>query len=131
MTRSRKLSPRAEHRLKQSQRVNDSVSLAEKFPKLKAVTVHLSYLNRQGNPTNGGMKYKPNLSGAKSVFYFNCPNSECIGGDFDLTQPLTEAVGAKRKLLTGEMRCTGWREDAKKEKIPCDSVLRYKLNFAY
>src|SRR5213594_2910689 len=128
MMQTRKLSPRAEYRLRQAQRIKDSVSLAEKFPKLKSLTVHLAYLKRDGSPTNGGMKYKPNLGGAKSVFCFNCPDSECVGGDFDLSKTLTLAVGAKRKLVTGEMRCEGWREDPMKQKIPCDSVLRYKLS---
>ena len=131
MIPSRKLSPRAEYRLRQSERVKESVSLAEKFPRLKSMTVHLSYLHKDGSAGNGGMKYKPNLKGAKSMFYFNCPNSECVGGDFDLSRTLALAVGAKRKLVTGEMRCEGWRHDAMKQKIPCDSVLRYKLNFGY
>jgi hypothetical protein len=131
MISTRKLSPRAEYRLRQSEKVKDSVSLAEKFPKLKSLTVHLSYLHRDGSASNGGMKYKPNLSGAKSMLYFNCPNSECVGGDFDLSQPLAQAIGTKRKLATGEMRCAGWRQDALKQKIPCDSVLRYKLTFGY
>src|SRR2546425_5441941 len=101
MIPSRKLSPRAEYRLRQGERVKESVSLAEKFPRLKSMTVHLSYLHKDGSAGNGGMKYKPNLKGAKSMFYFNCPNSECIGGGFVFSQTLPPAVGAQRKPVAG------------------------------
>src|SRR2546421_7471366 len=114
MISTRKLSPRAEYRLRQSEKVKDSVSLAEKFPKLKSLTVHLSYLHRDGTASNGGMKYKPNLNGAKSMLYFNCPNGECIGGDFDLSQPLGPAIINQSKLMNREMRCARWGHDAMK-----------------
>lgn len=131
MMQTRRLSPKTEHRLQQSRRINDSATLARKFPKLKSLTVHLSYLRGRNGTANGEMKYKANLEGAKSVFYFNCPNGECVGGDFDLTDELMRAVKAKRKLVTGEMRCLGWHHTVLKEKNACDSVLRYKLTLAY
>jgi len=128
---SRRLSPRAEHRLQQSQRIKDSVSLAAKFPKLKSLTVHLSFLRGQAATANGQMKYKANLEGAKAVFCFNCPNVECIGGDFDLSEQLGRAIGERQKMVTGQMRCLGWHQNANKQKCACDSVLQYKLTLAY
>jgi hypothetical protein len=98
---------------------------------LKSLTVHLSYVRGHAASTNGEMKYKANLEGAKSVFCFNCPNGECVGGDFDLSEELVRAVKAKRKLVTGEMRCQGWHQNVNKEKSACDSILRYKLTLAY
>jgi len=48
-----------------------------------------------------------NLTNAKSMFRFKCPNSECIRGDFDLTKEVAEAVGKHRTNVTGEMGCRG------------------------
>ena len=52
----RKSNPRAEYRLRQSQRIKDSVSLGEKFPKLKGLTVNLAYFDSEGVTKNSQMK---------------------------------------------------------------------------
>ncbi|HYV26598.1 MAG TPA: hypothetical protein VFA77_03635 [Candidatus Eisenbacteria bacterium] len=127
----RKLSPRAEHRLREAERVNESASLAEKFPKLKSVTVHLAYFDSDGLTKNGELRYKANVQNAKSVFYFACRSGECAGGDFDLSQALGEAVAARRKIAEGEIRCQGIRTRPKGDKVPCHSLLRYKLTLGY
>ena len=128
---TRKLSPRVEYRLEQTQRIKDSISLAQKFPKLKSLTVDLKYFNCEGESRNGDLKYKANLEHAKALFCFGCPDHECVAGDFDLSKELARAVTARRKIATGEMRCLGWHHNAIKEKVPCENVLRYKLSLAY
>jgi hypothetical protein len=127
----RKSSPRIEYRLQQSQRAKDSVSLAERFPRLGSLTVNLAYLDAENLTINSEMKYKVNVQHAKSVFCFVCPHGECVGGDFDLSEVLAEAVAGRRKLAAGEMRCQGWHKKAKLEKAPCQILLRYKLSLAY
>jgi len=127
----RKSNPRAEYRLRQSQRIKDSVSLGEKFPKLKGLTVNLAYFDSEGVTKNSQMKYKVNVHHAKSVFCFVCQSGECIGGDFDLSEALARAVGSRRKLATGEMRCQGWRKKANRDVVPCQILLRYKLSLNY
>src|ERR1051325_3607751 len=97
---SRKDTPRAVYRLSQNQRINTSSSLAEKFPKLKTLRVDLDNFDPAGLTRNGGMKCRFNLEHAKSVFYFYCPNGECVGGDFDLTEPLARAVAGRLKAVT-------------------------------
>ncbi len=128
---NRKPSPRTEYRLRENQRINDSISLAEKFPKLKSLSVGISYCDPAGLPRSGGMKYKPNLQHAKSVFYFTCPHGECVDGNFDLTEKLAEAVARRRKLVNGEMRCAGWHPTPNAEKVPCTNVLRFTLKLGY
>jgi hypothetical protein len=128
----RKLHPRVEHRLVQKDRINDSASLAAKFPKLKSLTVDLEYFDSKGLTRNGGMKYKANLEHAKSVFRFNCVNVECAGGDFDLSDELSRAIATKKKIVTGEIRCQGVRHNKeRKDRVPCQNILRYKLSFGY
>ena len=129
---ARKKNPHVEYRLLQSQRINDSSSLAQKFPRLKTLGVDLNYFDSTGLTRNGGMSYKFNLEHAKSLFYFNCPNRECVGGDFDLTEALVGAVAGNLKTLTGEARCGGVRHNKeRKERVPCQNLLRYTLKLGY
>ena len=129
---TRKLNARAEYRLLQSQRIAESATLAEKFPKLRSLNVDLVYFDKSGNTRQGGMKYKVNVANAKSMFYFPCLGTDCAGGDFDLSKELAKAVHGKRKSIEGEMRCQGTRHNKeRKEESPCQSLLRYKVSLGY
>ena len=127
----RRTNPRAEYRLRQSQRVLESVSLAEKFPRLKGLTENLAYFDSEGVNKNSEMKYKVNVNHAKSMFCFVCQSGECVGGDFDLSDALAKAVAARRKLALGELRCQGYRKTANLDRVPCQILLRYKLSLNY
>ena len=127
----RQPNPRAEYRRRQVERANNSVSLAEKFPKLDSLTVNLFYFAPDGLTKTGEMRYKVNVRHAKSVFSFVCPNTECIGGDFDLSGVMARAVTGRRKIVEGEIRCEGFRTRAKEDKAPCQNLLRYKLTLGY
>jgi hypothetical protein len=127
----RKANPRAEYRLSETQRVNSSVSLAEKFPKLKSLKVDLLYFDANGLTKTGELRYKVNVQHAKSVFSFVCQSGECLAGDFDLSDAVTEAVAGRRKIAEGEIRCEGTRAKAKEGKRPCHNLLRYKLTLGY
>ncbi|MFO1477240.1 MAG: hypothetical protein U1F98_11375 [Verrucomicrobiota bacterium] len=127
----RPASPKAEYRLQQIQRANDSASLAVAFPRLKSLTVDLAYFEPDGLSRSGSLRYKANVAHAKSVFSFVCPSSDCIGGDFDLSAAVSEAVRAGRKTVEGEIRCEGFRKRTKMADVPCCNLLRYKLSLAY
>jgi hypothetical protein len=127
----RKTNPRAEFRLREIQRVNSSVSLAEKFPKLKTLTVDLAYFDTDGLTKSGEVRYKVNVLHAKSIFSFVCPSGECMGGDFDLSGAVAQAVTGRRKMAEGEIRCQGSRSKPKEDKVPCRNLLRYKLTLGY
>lgn len=123
---------REEHRLKQRERIEAAPSLARHFPNLKRLIVTLEYYEATGNTKNGEMKCKMNVEHAKTVLVFACPGVDCAGGDFDLTDPLAGAVAHRRKTLTGELRCHGTRKHLRdQEPVPCQTLLRYKLNFDY
>lgn len=129
--RSNKLGPRAEYRRNESQRVNNSVTLAEKFPKLKSVAVELAYYSSDGVTRSNQIKHTFNLANARSVFRFDCLNSECVSGDFDLTEELANAVAAHRTHTTGEKCCQGWRSKTTIGTVYCHNILRYKLTLEY
>ena len=124
---AQKISPRKEHLQREQQRVLESPSLAEKFQKLKSLTVDLGYFSPEGTTKNSQVKYTVNVEHAKSVFRFGCHNHECVRGDFDLSKVLAEAVAARRTSVSGEVRCQGWRNRAGIDNLPCNNLLRYKL----
>ena len=127
----RKINPRAEYRLRQIQRANESASLAEKFPKLKSLKVDLSYFEADGLNKTGELRYKVNVGHAKSMFSFVCQSGECLAGDFDLSEAVAEAVAKRSKIAEGEIRCPGTRVRPKEGKRPCHNLLRYKLTLGY
>jgi|SRR5882672_5429025 len=122
---------RLEHRQAQRLRVEGSARLAEKYPRLKSLTVSLEFVEPEGISKTTGMKYSVNPEHARSVFLFSCPNRECIGGDFDLTAKLAAAVAAGRTKVAGEMHCLGNHKRADGKLAPCRSELRYTLSVVY
>jgi hypothetical protein len=128
----RKPNPRTEYRLRRMEQVNNSPTLAEKFAALKTLQVTVDYFDSSGVTRTGGMKYKVNLAHGKSLLNFNCVHPDCIGGDYDLSDQLAQAVAAKRKVVEGELRCQGTRRNKeRKQEKPCESVMRYKLALGY
>ena len=127
----KKNNPRAEYRLREIERINNSASLAEKFPALKSLTADLAYFGPDGLSRNGEVRYKANVAHAKSIVSFACQNGECLAGNFDLSDAVTEAIARRRKFAEGEIRCQGSRERQKEGKRPCHNLLRYKLILGY
>src|SRR6266478_3228763 len=108
----RKLGPRKEFRQRENQRIMESGSLSVRFPKLKSLKADVTFHPPGGVGQSAHIKYAVNLEHAKSVFRFDCPNNECVGGGFDLSDLLAGAVDKRSKTLTGEMTCEGWRDKA-------------------
>jgi len=129
---SRRPNPRAEYRLQRNARVNSSQNLAEKFPGLKNVSASLEYFDADGTTRNAAITSKLNVEHAKSIIWFNCVHVDCVGGDFDLTKELEQAISSRRKSVRGEIRCEGIRHYKDlRESAPCGSILRYKLTLGY
>ena len=126
-----KLGPRAEYRRQESERIKNSATLAEKFEQLKSLIVELEYFGPTKLGRTSQVRYTVNLAHAKSVFQFDCPNQECVQGDFDLSADLANAVAARRTTASGEMVCRGWRSKTTIDSMPCGHVLRYKLTVGY
>lgn len=126
-----KRNPRQEYRLKQREQIEASPLMEKKFPRLKALRVTLEYFKAAGTTKNGEMKCKLNVEHARSALWFACPGVECMGGDFDLSEALAKAVAGRRKVVTGELRCPGTRKRGDRERVACETLLRYKLNLNY
>ncbi|MBM3858740.1 MAG: hypothetical protein FJ395_03715 [Verrucomicrobia bacterium] len=126
-----KAGPRFEYRAKEKQRVKDSPLLAEKFRQLKSLTLDLAYYDATRATKHAQIKYVPNLNTAKAVFLVDCPNHECIGGDFELTGEIAGAIAKHRASASGELICQGWLSKTTINTVPCHNVLHYKLSFDY
>ena len=111
--------------------MKESPALADKFPQLKALIVDLGYYGPKGVAKNSQIKFVPNLDNAKSVFRIDCPNNGCIRGDFDLTEPLAEAVAEHRTTVAAEMCCQGWQNKTTIDTVRCHNILRYTLRLEY
>jgi hypothetical protein len=130
-TSRRKISPREEFRQRENQRILESHALSVRFPGLKSLKAHLTYHPPGGVGQSAEIKYSVNLEHAKSVFRFDCLNQECVGGGFDLSELLAQAVAKRSKVLGGEMQCQGWRDKKSVETVYCHGILRYKLNLGH
>jgi hypothetical protein len=126
-----KHNPRQEYRLKQREQVEASPLMAKKFPRLKALKVTLEFFDAAGTTKNGEMKCKLNMEHARSVLWFGCPGVDCACGDFDLSGALAEAVAGRRKMASGQLVCQGTRKRGDSGRVPCQTLLRYKLNLNY
>jgi hypothetical protein len=126
-----RLGARAEYRQQEGQRVKESATLSNVFGKLKSLTVDLEYSDPEGLVKGKRIKYEVNLANAKSVFRFSCQNDECIRGDFDLSAELAKAVAERRKTVSGEKVCQGWRSKTTVDTVHCHNLLRYKLTLGY
>jgi hypothetical protein len=131
MPYQQKTSPRAEYRRQEAQQTNVSATLAEQYKDMKSLTVDLEHYSPGGLNQTGAIKCTLNLLHAKSRLRFDCPNGECVGGDFDLTKALADAVAARRTTASGELVCQGWRNKTTIDREPCHTVLRYKLSVRY
>jgi hypothetical protein len=131
MRQQQRLGPRAEYQQQEGLRVRNSASLAATFQELKSLTVDFAFFDAEGTAKSNPIKYDVNLTGAKSVFRLNCPNDECVRGDFDLTTKLAEAIAQRRTNVTGELACQGWRSRTTLDTVRCENRLRYKLSLQY
>ncbi len=122
---------RVEYRKQEHERVMASASLAEKFPTLKSLTVHLVYLTPGGGHQTGELKYTANIANARSVFRLDCSSQECLCGGHDLSQQLAEAVAQRRKTILGEATCQGWYNKQEINRARCLGILRYKFVLSY
>ena len=127
----KKMGPREEYQQQEGQRIKDSITLSEKFRDLSSLTADLVFYDAESLFKKSELKCTYNLDHAKSVFYFKCPNDECIRGDFDLSEDLARAVAEHRTTVTGKSCCQGWLSKTTIDRVHCHSVLQYTLGLAY
>jgi hypothetical protein len=131
MYRKKHEGPREKYRIEEAQRVNDSPTLAAKFPKLKSLVADLHFSDSEKATVNNHIKYQMNPKAAKSVFRFSCPNSECVRGDFDLSDVLADAIAGRQTKFAGELPCPGWLSESTINTVHCHTILRYRLTLVY
>jgi hypothetical protein len=131
MMQHHKVDVRTEYRQQEAQRTSDSMSLADRFPGVKSLSVLLACFDPKGVTKKSELKYTVNLANAKSVFRFLCPNTTCIGGDFDLSDELAAIIAEHGETASGEVRCEGWQSKTTVGEVHCHHLLRYTLSLGY
>jgi hypothetical protein len=126
-----KIGARGKYLREEHERIQLAPSLAETFPDLKSLSALLSYFAPFGRTPLSQVKYTFNLAHAKALFHFACSSNECVGGNFDLSTALAQAVAGRRGTVTGELRCQGWQSKSTIDQVCCDHVLRYKLTLRF
>jgi hypothetical protein len=128
---TRKLGARDKYQERQGRRVKNAPTLSEKFPRLKSLIVDVRHFDSDAPGNSHPLKFEVNVQNAKSVLRFQCPNSDCIRGDFDLTDELAKAVKRHSNTVTGEMPCRGWFSKNTIGTVRCHNVLHYALRLGY
>jgi hypothetical protein len=128
---TRKQGARAKHQERQGRRVQEALTLSQEFPRLKSLKVNVRYLDPDAPDNSHLLNFAVNIQHAKSVLRFQCPNAECIRGDFDLTGELAKAVKRHCATVTGEMPCPGWLSKNTIGTLRCRNVLNYTLQLGY
>ena len=126
-----KTGPRVEYRRREDERVKNSATLAQTFAQMKSLTVDLAYSSPDNPTPSQHLKYTVNLAYAKSLFRIDCPNRECVEGDFDLSALVARTVASCQTTVSGQEVCRGWRSKATIDEVFCDHILHYTLTIGY
>lgn len=54
-----------------------------------------------------------------------------MGGNFDLSIVLSQAVATRQTSADSKVRCDGWRSRTTIDTVPGHNLLRYKLTLEY
>jgi hypothetical protein len=127
----KRMGVREEYLQEEKERLSAATSLAERFPNLKSLNATLVYFAPKATTRHSEIKCTFNLAYAKSLFLFDCPNAECIGGNFDLSSELADAIARRLHSASGETRCQGWQSKTTIGRVYCDHLLRYTLSLEY
>jgi hypothetical protein len=115
----------------QGQRVKDSATLSAKFKQLKSLSADLKFQDAHSPNIIRNLKCTVNLANAKSVFRYRCPNDECVQGDFDLSDIISQAVAKGQTVVTGKIQCPGWLSKTTIGTVHCNNRLHYELTLTY
>jgi hypothetical protein len=61
----------------------------------------------------------------------DCVNSDCVCGDFDLSEAISQAVRGRQSTASDEIRCLGWLDQSTVNSRRCHMLLRFKLSLEY
>lgn len=112
-------------------RARQAAPMAEQFAGLKSLTIEFAYLTPHGQSRNREVKFTVNVDRASSVLVLDCMNPECVGGDFELSKVLGEAVAAHEGKVSGEIECPGWTARGEEHRRGCAQRISYVLTLGY
>lgn len=116
---------RSAQQLKREQKAQmnrDAGLVSENFPHVAKITFVLTYYHIGAIPVL--MVRTINfLPGSAANFKMNCAIPGCEGGGFDLTRIIADAAKAHKKILKGNLACTGTSELLPKDHASIDYTI--------
>jgi hypothetical protein len=107
-----------------------SPPLKEKYPKVKDLTVEISFKDYDGG-SNPEPKQENYSQESKAFFKIACPHRECVSGGFDFSSAINELVTSRLDKLDGTITCQGWQDKERINKHRCFLELHYKISVKY
>ncbi|MEW6117617.1 MAG: hypothetical protein AB1553_12085 [Nitrospirota bacterium] len=102
-------------------------TVAEKFPKVAGMVIHMTYYQKGANPVL--MVRTVNVFPWSQLnFHMACMIKDCEGGGFDLTPIITSMLKGRKKVGKGTLQCKGKNKALPKDhaSIDYDIAIKYK-----
>ena len=103
----------------------------EEVPTVEGVESEPGVFRRKRDHQNRGDEVQVECGAGEVCGVVCLPGRGMRRGDFDLSEALAKAVAGRQKVVTGELRCQGRRKRGDREFVPCQRLLRYRLNLSY
>ena len=103
-------------------------TVAGLFPGIEELTVEMRFSDpdRKLTPSPHRRIFVP---GMQAFFDFQCPLKDCVGGGFDMSQAVPEALSRKKSRATaGKLSCQGKRKRAAAGESRCLLELDYHVS---
>ncbi len=106
-----------------------SPTLGEQYPNVKSISLSVTYLDPDDGKT---IKETRNWNlDSKAYFVIDCPYRECVGGGFDISKLVVDAINQGEAESTGELTCQGWQDKERVNKHSCLLKGKFKISIQY
>lgn len=117
---------REQLRNERSAREQAAGKLASRAPDLDSLSLDLDESRADGSLGDTHYVRRIVVEHAPALFHVPCSYPPCLGGGYELTQEILNAVAARKPRFEGTLRCSG-RCGA----VECGRVLRYVATATY
>jgi hypothetical protein len=135
--KTKKLSPREQHHLAHLRAGDQAPLMRDKYPVLASLSIRMEFKRPLGQEWMGDIAsdlkmFEPEKEN-KAFFEFECPDSECVGGGFDLSRVVHLLVKTRAGEVSNTMLCRGWEDEERMRSRTshCGLELKYTIVATY
>lgn len=104
--------------------------IKDSYPEVKELIFEFYFEDPDKLAKPSNKKFNREKEGS-ALFEFDCPYWECVGGGFDLSQPISNMIKYKNNECNGQIFCQGWQDRERINKYHCLCQLTYKITAKY